>query len=503
MSGLEILAIVGFALSTPGVAVAISQCGQYLKDKIEAFKNAPREIESFKLFAKDLHDGEMKTYWELAERVSTEDTTDPKIRQSFEGDLARLKVLLVNIDQFLDRTMGANGLKGMARLTSKSDMKKLKKDIEDWKAEFLRSIIIHDIGKRLLPSPFLLTKDHFTPISSGPNNEYARQLQGMSHVWLASGELKNSDGTISEVSVLIEKWTQEKFPASGDLKHTAALLARGGSSDPSFTGILDCLGYCENQFQLVFRVPENLTHPQSLRALLNEDLENGYGGGHSLNDRLHLAYQLAESVLSVHLAGLVHKNIRSDTVLLFKEKKFEEDPNSKPNSSTGLPFLTEWSLLRQATGLSTRWVGDGEWMEEIYRHPGRQSGGIQPKARYNMGHDVYSLGVCLLEIGLWAPFIVGSCVSEVYRATAIRLGVEVEANGKLAQPLGVQSIFVAIARQELPPRMGMQFMDLVVSCLTCLEGGFSGDTHIFEGDAAKVAVGYKDAVLSPLLSISF
>ena len=51
--------------------------------------------------------------------------------------------------------------------------------------------------------------------------------------------------------------------------------------------------------------------------------------------------------------------------------------------------------------------------------------------------------------------------------------------------------------------MGTAFTDLVVSCLTCLEGGFGGDLDLFEGDPTKAAVVYKDAVLQPLSSISF
>lgn len=55
-------------------------------------------------------------------------------------------------------------------------------------------------------------------------------------------------------------------------------------------------------------------------------------------------------------------------------------------------------MLRKASDL-TSLRGEISWLKDIYRHPYRQ--GLQPQERYNIGHDIYSLGVCLLEIGLW------------------------------------------------------------------------------------------------------
>jgi hypothetical protein len=43
------------------------------------------------------------------------------------------------------------------------------------------------------------------------------------------------------------------------------------------------------------------------------------------------------------------------------------------------------------------------WDRNVYRHPLRQ--GDRPAEAYRMQHDIYSLGVCLLEIGLWESFV--------------------------------------------------------------------------------------------------
>jgi hypothetical protein len=56
---------------------------------------------------------------------------------------------------------------------------------------------------------------------------------------------------------------------------------------------------------------------------------------------------------------------------------------------------------RENEGQSSNVGFYGDWQTNIYRHPERQ--GEHPANRYSMIHDVYSLGVVLLELGLWQP----------------------------------------------------------------------------------------------------
>jgi hypothetical protein len=44
--------------------------------------------------------------------------------------------------------------------------------------------------------------------------------------------------------------------------------------------------------------------------------------------------------------------------------------------------------------------------KDLYRHPQRQSHDL--KEYYVMQYEIYSLGICLLEIGLWRSFILYS-----------------------------------------------------------------------------------------------
>lgn len=138
----------------------------------------------------------------------------------------------------------------------------------------------------------------------------------------------------------------------------------------------------------------------------------------------------------------------------------------------------------------------------IYQHPQRQ--GTREIHRYNMGREIYSLGVCLLEVGLWEALVeaeptkldsevlvqlepskVSSLLKRVWKpivadnATAAYLNKMSELY--LEEPLRgengslqVSDNLVRIAKETLPPKMDSAFTNLVVTCPTCLDGDSDG-----------------------------
>ncbi|KAK7178301.1 het-s domain protein [Paraphaeosphaeria sporulosa] len=111
----------------------------------------------------------------------------------------------------------------------------------------------------------------------------------------------------------------------------------------------------------------------------------------SLTSKIQIARQLAQSASYVHPYGFVHKSIWPDTILIFED--YETD--------LAASFLLGFQRFPTAYG-KTLMTGDSVWNKDLYRHPQRQ--GLSPENEYVMQHDVYSLGVCLLEIGLWEVF---------------------------------------------------------------------------------------------------
>jgi hypothetical protein len=111
-----------------------------------------------------------------------------------------------------------------------------------------------------------------------------------------------------------------------------------------------------------------------------------------------------------------------------------------------------------------------------------------------MQHDIYSLGVCLLELGLWESFVEYTEGGEaqapqpklgrtyehfqawqrenpVAPATAADTGRTDDAAAIFREVLAfrLKDYLVEQARTRLAPRMGERYARVVLSCLTCLD----------------------------------
>lgn len=128
----------------------------------------------------------------------------------------------------------------------------------------------------------------------------------------------------------------------------------------------------------------------------------------------------------------------------------------------GSLYLTGWSRSNQCGRIQS--PPTPRRTRDIYMHHT-----LQEKTAFYMGHDIYSLGVCLVEIGMWGVF--------AYKDKSTRR----EEFGPLASLADVQSSGVDLetvknrigdfASRELPAAMGEGFAELVKTCLTCLDAG--------------------------------
>ncbi|KAK3370370.1 hypothetical protein B0H63DRAFT_528091 [Podospora didyma] len=145
-------------------------------------------------------------------------------------------------------------------------------------------------------------------------------------------------------------------------------------------------------FTLVFRAPTGLVQPRTLRELLTTTALPD-----SLTDRLNIAQALAKSVSYVHTFGFVHKNLRPEAFICFS------DPRTGTFTIGGQSvYLVGFESFRKEEGRTHR-TGDDAAEGNLYRYPSRR--GYGPREDYIMQHDIYSLGACLLEVGLWHSFI--------------------------------------------------------------------------------------------------
>ena len=255
--------------------------------------------------------------------------------------------------------------------------------------------------------------------------------------------------------------------------------------DPIQFGLLKCYGVVreltpqdarQTTFIFVFRTVEGLSVPRSLRASLSAG-----DATHSLSDRLVIAKNLAKSISFVHTLGFVHKNVRPENILL----------SSKDPLSLGHSFLVGFEEFRAAEGHTFRF-GDSAWEKNLYRHPRRQ--GPRPDDYYIMQHDIYSLGVCLLEVGMWESLVFykedGTCIpSSIFDALS--------QDSSLWEPILVKDVLVSLARNVLPKRIGTKYSRIVETCLTCLDEGnvdFGDEREFQDADGVLVGVRYIEKV---------
>ncbi|KAI0971066.1 hypothetical protein F4678DRAFT_91408 [Xylaria arbuscula] len=277
-------------------------------------------------------------------------------------------------------------------------------------------------------------------------------------------------------------------------KDVRNLVKRLQHDEPRTFGLLACKGFIAERpdaekgspanFTIVLRTPSQLIKPRSLRDLLLNSQPD------SLSHKLRAAQELAKAVAYVHVFGFVHKGIRPESILSFESEQTEE-------SSL---FLIGFEDFRQEDGRTQR-LGDDVAERNLYRHPSRQ--GVSPSSDFFMQHDIYSLGVCLLEIGLWQSFIEYD-LEGLHASLSPVLG-EPESDSKddLAHFLmtTVKSTMVDLARTQLPRSMGTRYSKVVETCLTALDpenSEFSDTTEFEDADGVLVGVRYIEKILHRL-----
>jgi hypothetical protein len=213
----------------------------------------------------------------------------------------------------------------------------------------------------------------------------------------------------------------------------------------------------------------SMSMPRTLQQVLRcKNNPSGRGQPNQpLNTRVRLAKSVANAVLFVHIAGLVHKNIRPETILLFPPttqmvQQYEPD--------LGDAFLVGFTESRDVAAVS--YSSDQEkrehllaWFNRIYEHPSRETAGV---TRYTMLHDIYALGVVLLEIGIWRSFVGGP----------MRFGGDTVPaplwafNGRIPTSRAEsKGCLIKFAQDTLPFCMGDSYTEVVLSCLTCMDNG--------------------------------
>ena len=214
-------------------------------------------------------------------------------------------------------------------------------------------------------------------------------------------------------------------------------------------------------YGVIYSLPQQFDHPRSLADILSQTHSNGSRIlEHSLDQRFELARQIATALLFVHSTGWVHKGMHSSNVVLAYQDRGSERQWPK---YLGTAYLIgfEFSRRDKATSTGDETAGSG-WERRISQHPSRS---VKKPPDFTEEHDIYALGVLLVEIGRWKPL--SSYRAKFEKATPDGRKVELET---LAQGLGVT--------------LGKRYVDVVLRCLRILDQSEQSD----QDDGSKPAI---------------
>lgn len=505
----EVLAVIAFPIAVYQTLEKFYEFGKLIADRIKTYKHVPEIVARIRNFMIDMREGRLKDAIEISKWMYQQSDleVDAFTKERVSSLLEKLKSGCLAIDGNLKKSFKDNGelQKLSFAVTYERQLKSSMRQLENHHKELWDEVQILAHKKALVPDPLLLA----SPEPFSPKGHWDEVEKGCI---LKKGLADFSEnGRSRAVTVLVEDLiilttnaaapTNEAHPHVNEVKKIAQQLcielkkAEGRSN-----GMLRCLGYREAPMELVFEFPAGFTAPKTLRQLLNDSHTEATQRA-PLEYRSRLAQELSEACFSLLVSGYVHKNIRADSIVIFSKEGGEPDKQSLSEKYESLSpaYLTDWKKLRAQKGNTTN-PTDDDWAMNFYRHFMRQ--GLAPQSRYEPKHDLYSLGVCFLEVGLWEPFIVFKDghhqLSDFFHSEALKIeGVE-EADFKnmnaLASSKKLGQIFVQIAERLLPEKMGTPFSKLTINCLK----DEVKDKKFFDGDENLAALSFRNAASTVL-----
>lgn len=212
--------------------------------------------------------------------------------------------------------------------------------------------------------------------------------------------------------------------------------------DLSWCGHLRLLGFTVDpngpRCAMVYALPEGhdqkaLQQHRTLASLLSTSgIQEG--SQPALEDRFRLAYNLALSIMGYFAQGETHQYVNSNNVLLVGTQEHMHRSSSPKELRS--PYL-----LQSCQDFLSRVQAEEPFSATIYRHPDHEIHASDVVPAY----DIYSLGLLLLEIGLWVPL------------------------QKLWKPKYDREIFMDRVRKiyahKLAPKCGSKYMRVVQKCL--------------------------------------
>ncbi|KAJ4309383.1 hypothetical protein N0V84_011531 [Fusarium piperis] len=270
--------------------------------------------------------------------------------------------------------------------------------------------------------------------------------------------------------------------AENRIKNLARLLKRSSRLEDLRT--LDCIGVVsrdglsdnEVRHGIIFRIPSK--RYTTLKAILEGPQDDIF-----LDDWFKVARSVTRAVLCLHLAGWLHKGLRSENILYFA--KDDGTISYEEPYLAGFEYSREISALGQTEGVTDDLEANLYQHVEVQGVPEDsenaekgQSAQHQGRTPFSMKHDIYSVGMLLLELGLQKPVI------QMYEEATKGEGYEHSA----------AAFQEWIVSSELPKLGRSRGKEYLMATGLCLKSGFEGTSveelqHAFYRDVVKLISG--------------
>ena len=510
----EGLAVGSVILAIPGIIDLCIQYGQFLKDKVDSYRHM-NDIVRLDHFVVQLVEGELHTLLMFFKSIHDRMTT------AFEDETLQLFQVLRNLLEAVKQQFPRPDPGKLEKLSfsfhGRKALAKACRGLEDWHERFLRRAVV-----------FLFFGGHDITDTSNTIDDQNRAISRIKRIRDAVADLepvsqavsKLNLGTLDDTTIGQRVDDSEMYEVANgqeviefrpyDYADTTKankiriivrnLAAKLNRVDPSVMGLLACNGYSTqrmpDRFALRFQYPTGKTNPHTLHHIL-VDKSNKSGIKHSMSDRINLARKIASAVLYLHSCNFVHKNIRPTNIIIFDPIPGEgTDPERiKYPYAVGEPYIVGFDSIRTADG-HTDMILVEDWEKNIYLHPDRHR--MNPGDEFTMRHDIYSLGVVLLEISLWGSFTDRSGIGK-YLWEDVKSSDEGKKSLRTAE--GQKAMYLMLAHSLLPRAIGNKYRDVVISCLEGLQSEEQGGL-LNDQDGIVVGSAYISQIMGKLEEIA-
>jgi serine/threonine protein kinase len=504
--------IVSLSLSAASAAQQLFDCGLRIYRRVKHEKKINSMIREIQIFEIEDKKAQLVLHIELAQAILRNSGVEQEHKDRLERNWKRITSRLAEMDRLVQQMVVNSSIwetkarheardQLIALENNKDGNKPLSEILRDFQdvVMVMRVLMNDETPLYLSGNDFsLLDIDHHIPVSG-------------SGTFLGKGRLTSPSPDLpSGVQWYLVESKPYLNTHKEDARENIRTLARKIHRAQPNRGILKLVGFRDEfngqqgAFQLIFTAPFAGEPCSTLSQYLLDHPRKP-----SLNYRISLCYQLAMAVLQTQTLGLVHKNIRPENMLLSRgTNSYADTICAEP---TPVVYLSGWQYARQVDHGVTNLRNETTLQKKIYQHPERQL----PLAdkEYSMAHDVYSLGVCMLEILNWESLLEAennSSVSEAFKEAyrALENGTDsLEQDRYTKFPDCIKRTLVYLNDTRTSVAAGTKICRLVRRFLTCLDekdddnGDLEGPVVLEDKDRRRIAMHFVDTALKDIRTI--